>query len=181
MGFDAIEEDILELTNKIAEERIVQARKKAEELREEAENLIRAEDKLSDDETEKIIQQIRQTADASAKFEIKKIELSTKREVLDQVFAKTKEKIESLDDKTLENLTKILIDDAEKEIEVETIFCNERAKKWIPKKFKTKTENMLGGVIAENKDGTIRVDNRFETLLDEVRRDALKKIAKTVF
>ena len=180
MGLEQIEKEIVEIKNKEASKMIEEANTKALEIKEETENKIAEEDKRSEDETEKLLDQIKQSFEAIAKFEIKRTELSSKKEIIEQVFEKTIEKINSLDDKTAEKLTKILLDDAKNEIDVKTIYCNEKTKKIIPKEFKVKTEEMIGGIIAENSDGTIRVDNRFETILEEVRRDALKKIAKGV-
>lgn len=180
MGLDTIEKEIVDITNKIALKKVDEARNKSEEIKKETEDKIIAENKQSDEETENLLEQMRLSFEALAKFEIKKTELGAKREIIEKVFEKTREKIESLDDKTLEKITKRLLEKAENEIEVETVYCNEKAKKWISKQFKIKTEDMLGGIMAETKDGKIRVDNRFEIILEEVRKDALKKIAKTV-
>lgn len=180
MGLENIEKSIVEITNKKASQMIDEAMRKASEIKEETENKIKEEDITSKNETEKLIEQLKQSFEALAKFEIKRTELSTKKEIIEKIFEKTVLKIETLDDKTLEKLTKKLLNDAKNEIDVKIVYCNEETKKWVPKEFKVKTEEMLGGIMAENNDGTIRVDNRFETILEEVRKDALKKIAKGV-
>ena len=180
MGLETIEKDIIEITNKLASEKIQEAKLKSEELINDTKSKIDSEDKKSEEETDALLDQMKQAFEAMAKFEIKKTELTSKKEIIEKVFEQTVKKIEDLDDKTLEKLTKKLLEEAKKEIDVEVIYCNEKTKKWIPKEFKVKQEKMLGGIIAETKDGTIRVDNRFETILEEVRRDALKKIAKAV-
>ena len=40
---------------------------------------------------------------------------------------------------------------------------------------------MLGGLIAENKEKTIRVDYRFETMLESIKEKELQGINKLLF
>ena len=181
MAIEAIQEEIMGLAEKEAERQIAQAMKKAEEIRQETNTTLSLEDKKGETETDSLIEQLKQAIEASAKFEIKKLELTSKKDMINNVFDKATEKIMSLDEKTHERLTKILLKDAEKEIDIGKIICNEKTKKYLPKEFQIKTEEMIGGIIAESKDGTLRVDNRYETILEEIRRDALKKIAKSMF
>ncbi len=181
MGIEAIQEEIVNETNKMAEEKIAEASRKSQEIKDATLNLISEEDRKAEKETSDLIESIKNALLAGAKFEVKKIELSSKKEMINRVFEKATEKISSLDLKAQEELTLSLLESAKKEISVAKIICNEKTKRWIPKEFKVETQDMLGGILAETADGTLRVDNRFETIIEEVRKDALKKIAKAIF
>jgi len=180
MGLEAIQEEILEETSHIGAMQIEEARKKAEAIKEDTRKLIEEENRKNEAEIESLIAQIKSAIEAKAKFEIKKLELNSKKEIIDQIFKKAEEKIRSLDPKIEEGLIKTLLADAKSEIDVATILCNEKTKRYMPSNMHVKVTGMAGGLIAENKDGTIRVDNRFETILAEVRKNALKNIAKSI-
>lgn len=180
MGIEAVQEEIISLTQKIGEEKIESAAKKANEIKNETLKIITEEDEKAKKETEYLIEQLKKLLDAQVKFEIRKIELKSKKELLTKIFEKAKEKINSFDDKTQERLTMILLDEANKEIEVRLVICNKKTSKWIPKNFDIQIEEMNGGLITETKDGTLRVDNSYETILEKVRKDALKKIVKDI-
>lgn len=181
MGLEEIQEEVIRQTEKIGAEKVAQATKKAEEIKQETKELIAEEERKAEKETEALIKQLKIAIEAATKFEIKKMELTSKKETIEQVFEKAKQKISELDEKTQERLTNILLFESQREIQVSKIFCNKKTTKWMPKNFEVHHAENSGGVIAENKDGTLRVDNTFETILEEVRKDALKKIAKSIF
>ncbi len=181
MGIESVREEILNLAEKEAAEKIAQAQNKAKAIENEAVSEIEAQNRKTDAEIEALMSSIAHMMEASVKFELKKIELSGKKEMLDKVFENAVKKIETLDDKTQNALTNILLKDAMSQIDVAHVICNEKTKKWLPKSFDIKTQDMLGGVIAETRDTKLRVDNRYETILEEIRREALKKIAHKIF
>ncbi|MBR9690574.1 hypothetical protein GOV08_02715 [Candidatus Woesearchaeota archaeon] len=181
MGLGAIQKEILRIVQGQAKEKISEATSIADEIRGKTATKVEEQKEKYAKETEDFMKQLKELIESSAKFEVKKQELISKKEIISKVFKKTEELIDSLDDKTLEELTSILLKDAKKQIDVKYVFCNEKTKKWIPTGITAKTQPMLGGLIAENSDQTLRVDNSFETIIEEVRKDALREIVKGLF
>ena len=88
-----------------------------------------------------------------------------------------------------EKLYQSLLKKAEKEIDVYAVYVNKSdfdvvksiAKSILKNKESIKEEEILGGIIAENKDGTIRVDYSFDSLLEEFRQKSLADISEKLF
>ena len=49
------------------------------------------------------------------------------------------------------------------------------------KEFNAKAVDIIGGLIAENKDGTVRVDYGFDTMLQNIKENELQSINKVLF
>ncbi|MFC1754733.1 V-type ATP synthase subunit E family protein, partial [Thermoproteota archaeon] len=76
-----------------------------------------------------------------------------------------------------------LVDQAKKEIEVEYVYANRNDQKIIDRipGVKFREGDFSGGIIAENKDGSIRVDYSFEELLDSIEKENMQEIAAKLF
>ena len=73
-----------------------------------------------------------------------------------------------------------LLEKAKNDIEVEKIYCNKKDLKLL-KEFNAEAMDMTGGLIAENKDGTVRVDYSFDTMLQTIKENELQSINKVLF
>ncbi|MEK6876839.1 MAG: V-type ATP synthase subunit E family protein, partial [Nanoarchaeota archaeon] len=60
------------------------------------------------------------------------------------------------------------------------VYCNKNDAKLV-KGFKAESSDITGGLIAENADGTVRVDYSFDTMLQNVKENELQKISKILF
>lgn len=183
MGLETIQKEILEIVENIAKENVDEALKEAENIVNIANET--AEKNKADEsiKAENIIDNIKIISKASAKFEVKKLHLISKKDVIINIFKTTKNKIKALDAKTEKKLTLILLKDAQKQMDVKYVLCNEKASKWIKsdKNIKVKIIDILGGIVAENKDKKLRIDNSFETILEDIRKESLYKIAKGIY
>ena len=69
---------------------------------------------------------------------------------------------------------------AKNDIEVAKIYCNKKDLK-VLKDFKAEAADITGGLIAENKEGTVRVDYSFDTMLQNIKENELQSINKVLF
>ncbi len=180
MGLEAVKEEILNSAKEQSNSLLAEARKEANKIMREAENKIEEMKEKNDLETKKILDMIKRQELASAELENKKMILEAKKQVIENVFSEAKKKLESLDDKKREAYVKKLLEKAKSDIEVAHVYCNKRDIKFL-KDFNAETAEIIGGLIAENKEKTIRVDYSFETLLQSIKENELQDINKMLF
>lgn len=121
---------------------------------------------------------------SATELDNKKIILSAKKEILDTVKKETLKRLGTLSKEKNEALLNAMFLRATKEIQNGYVYCNERDKAFVEKIMKFKfagTINCIGGLLFENEDNTLRIDYRFESILEEVWRDSLKTVAEAVF
>ena len=180
MGLEAIKEEILSNAKEQANSSIAEARKEANRIMKEAERKIEEMKEKSDIEIKKMLDAIKRQELASAELENKKMLLEAKKQIIEGVFIEAKKRLENLDDKKRESHLKKLLERAKNDIEIEYVYCNKRDTKFL-KGFNVETANIIGGLIAENKERTIRVDYSFETLLQSIKENELQNINKLLF
>ncbi len=121
---------------------------------------------------------------ASAKLQCKRIELDSKKEIIDKVFDKLRQKVMMLDDKTKKNIYEKMIKKAANEMPARYVYANAKDKtlvKSVASGLEVKEAPILGGVIVEDKDQNVRIDCTFESVLEEVRNESLKDVSKVLF
>ena len=122
---------------------------------------------------------------ASAKLQCKRIELDSRKEIIDKVFDKLREKVMMLDDKTKKNIYEKMIKNAVCELsDARYVYANAKDRsivKSVAAGLEVKEADILGGVIVEDKDQNVRIDCTFESVLDDVRDESLKDISKVLF
>ena len=180
MGLETVKDEIMNSAKEQSNSSISEARKEANRIIKEAEKKIEDMKEKSEAETKKLIDTIKRQELASAELENKKILLEAKKQIIENVFAESRKKLENLDDKRREEILKKLLEKAKNEIEVANIYCNKKDSKFL-KVFNVGNVDIIGGLIAENKERTIRVDNSFETMLESIKEKELQNINKILF
>ena len=181
MGFESVKKEVLGMAKEKADTSISVATKKAEDILNETRKQVSIILESRKKEVATLIDQIKSDGYAKANFEVKRMELGSIKSLIDLIFKRTVEGILNLDEKTKKELTLKLLDNAEKQIEVDIIFCNKNTEKYIPKKYKVKIVDNLGGIIAQTKDSNVRIDNTFDSILEQVRKEELYNITKNIF
>ncbi len=122
---------------------------------------------------------------ASAKLQCKRIELDSRKDIIDKVFDKLREKVMMLDDKTKKKIYEKMIKKAVLEMaDAKYAYVNSKDTglvKSIASGLEIKEADILGGVIVEDKDQNVRIDGTFESVLEDVRDESLKDISKVLF
>lgn len=180
MGLEAVKEEIIRNAKEQETALIAEARKETSRIMKEAEKKIEEMKEKSDAETKRVIETIKKQELASIKLESKKMLLETKKNVIEKVFIEARKRLESLDDEKREIYIKKLLEKAKNDIEAVNIYCNKKDLKLL-KDFEAEAVGIIGGLIAENKDRTIRVDYSFETMLQSIKENELQTVNKILF
>ena len=180
MGLEAVKEEILGNAKEQANSLLAEGRREASRLIKDAEKKIEEIKSKAEEATKKSCEIIKRQELASADLEIKKITSETKKQIIENLFAEVRRKLESLDDKKRDGYLKKLIERAKKDIEVSFVYCNKKDSKFL-KGINPEEINIIGGIIAENKDRTIRVDYTFESMLQSIKENELQNMNKITF
>jgi V/A-type H+-transporting ATPase subunit E len=190
MSLDTVAEDIRE-----------EARARAEEIRAEAED--RADDVVADAEAEaetirsersaeveREVEQEREQSLSSAKLEAKQSRLEARRDLLEEVREDVEAAVAGLEGDERETLTRELLDDAADEFDGGSVRVSGRADDQELLEsiladydgFEYAGEyDCLGGVVVESDASRIRVNNTFDSVLDDVWEDNLRNVSERLF
>ena len=180
MGLEAVKEEVIRYAKEQEMSLLAEARKEAGKITRDAEKKIEEIREKSEAEAKKMIETIKRQAIASADMESRKTMLDAKKQVIESAFAEAKKRIESSSDSKRETWMKKILERAGKEIEIAHVYCNKKDAKFV-KGLKAEEAGMSGGLIAENREGTIRVDYTFETILESIKDNELQNINKLLF
>ena len=180
MSLETVKDEIIRDAKNQEESLIAEARKETIRLIDEAEKKVVGLKEKSDAETKRIIDLIRKQELASAELENKKMLLEAKKELIDKVFNEVQKKVEGLDKKKRGEYMNKLLEKCKKDIDVENVYCNEKDLD-LAKNLNAESADIMGGIIAENKEKTIRVDYCFDTVLENIKEDELQNINKILF
>ena len=183
MGLEIVKEEILSSAKSQATALIAEARKEANKIMKEAEKKIEEMKEKSEAETKRILDTIKRQELTSAELENKKILLESKKQVIEGIFSEAKKRLEKLDDKKREEYTKKLFEKIRLDIEPQYIYCSKKDAKFLKGLNVEPIDiiNISGGLIAENKEKTIRVDYSFDTMLQSIKEGELENINKILF
>lgn len=180
MGLETVKEEILNSAKEQSNSLIAEARKEANSIMKEAEKKIEEMREKNESETKRMTEIIKKQESASADLENKKMLLEAKKQIIESVFIEARKKLESLDDKKREAYLKKLLEKAKNDIEIAYVYCNKKDSKFL-KGFNVETVDVIGGLMAENREKTVRVDYSFETILEIIKENELQNISKTLF
>lgn len=180
MGLESVKEEIIRNAKKHEESLIDEAREEARHIIEKARKESMELREKSDAETKKALDIIKRQEAASAELESKKMLLEAKKKIIDLAFAEAQKKLEKMEQKKREAIVRALLEKAGKEIGIGIVYCNKKDAKSI-KGYKAEETEIIGGLIAENTDGTVRVDYSFDSMLQSVKESHLQEINKSLF
>ena len=179
-----------------------EARARAEEIREEGES--RADEIVSEaeadaeeivrqreEEVEAQIDEEREQALSSAKLTAKQKRLEARRDALEQVREQLEARIADIDGERREELTASLIENAAAEFDDDAtveVYGREDDEELLTELLAdyegwsvAGTEDCLGGVVVESESSRVSVDNTFDSVIEAVWDDELKRISEHLF
>jgi len=180
MGLENLTGDIISDAKSEVDKILAEAYKEAENIEKETEQLRKALQKESEERIEKKKQMIERQVKASLELEKKRLTMNAQREILDKVFKKVEYQIQHMDAKKKSVGLKKLLEKGKKDLPVHTVYCKKEDAKFF-KNAHVKSEEMLGGCILENKEATVRIDFRFESLLEQCKEEELQHMYKLLF
>jgi V/A-type H+-transporting ATPase subunit E len=118
---------------------------------------------------------------SSANLEVKRSELNVHKDLLEQARIKLMEKIKNLPQKDNEAMLKKLLEPYN--LKDMKVFSNKRDEAFVSSLAPNYGGNLdiMGGVVVESKDGTLRYDLTYETLAREVFGSQMKEVSKILF
>jgi V/A-type H+-transporting ATPase subunit E len=191
MSLDTVVEDIRDEARARAEEIRAEGDERAEEIVSEAEQEADDIREEAEREVEKTIEQEREQKLSSAKLEAKQERLEARREVLEEVRDDVEAQIADISGDEREELTRTLLDGAAEEFdEADTVRVHGREDdQELLESVVADYDGFevgdpvdcLGGVVVESEESRVRVDNTFDSVLEDVWDDNLREISARLF
>ena len=191
MSLDTVVEDIREEAHARAEEIREEAESRAEEIESAAETDATEIREGAEREVEREIEQLREQRLSSAKLEAKQERLEARREVLGEVRERVEDALVDLDADTREELTRSLLDAASVEfddgddVSVYGRADDEALLESILEEYDgyayAGERDCLGGVVVESEGTRVRVNNTFDSILEDVWEENLREISTRLF
>jgi V/A-type H+-transporting ATPase subunit E len=191
MSLDTVVEDIRNEARARREEIIEAAEAEADEIVADAE--ADAEETLAaaGEEAEREIEREREQRLSSAKLEAKQERLEARRDALDDVRERVEERVAGIEADRREDLTRALVEAAAAEFDEDasvSIYgraADEQLLERILADYDgwsyAGERECLGGVVAESRTSRVRVNNTFDSVLDDVWEDNLREISDILF
>ena len=180
MGLEAVKEEVIRYAKEQETALLAEARREAGKIAKEAEKKVEEMKEKSEADFKKMAETIKRQATASAELENRKMILEAKKQIIDAVFAEAQKKLESLSDSKREAWMKKLLEKAGKEFGIAHVYCNKKDAKLV-KGLNAEPAAIIGGLIAENREKTIRIDYSFETFLETIKNNELQNVNKLLF
>ena len=191
MSLDTVVADIREEAQARAEELRESAETRADRIIADAEDDAEAIRETAEREVDREIDQLRERRLSSAQLEAKQERLEARRDVLDEVRAAVEDELAGLDGDTRESLTRTLLSAASVEFETdESVSVYGRAAdhellESILEEYDgwsvAGERDCLGGVVVESETSRIRVNNTFDSILEDVWEENLREISDRLF
>jgi len=185
MGLETVIQDILERGKRETDAILSQGKAECDAIRQDAQKKIELKREERMKEVEKIIARLRQQEISSAHLDAKKIRLNAQKDLLEEVKVRAFKALSNLPQDKNHAFLKALVGKASRELNIGNIYCNEKDAnlvKIMSGHFKFGgTINCIGGVVVESLDKTILLDYRYETILEEIWIDAMKKVSDILF
>ncbi|WP_435127476.1 V-type ATP synthase subunit E [Halobaculum sp. D14] len=191
MSLDTVVEDIREEARARAEDIREEGDERAAEIVDDAEEEAERIVEQREQQVEREIEQEREQTLSSAKLEAKQERLEARRDVLEEVREATEDAIADIDGDRRAELTRTLVDAAAAEFEDEasvSVYCREDDQELVEDVIESYdgwsvagTTDCLGGVVVESETSRLRVNNTFDSLLEDVWEDSLKELSDRLF
>src|SRR3989344_4189861 len=173
MGLEEVKEDIIRNAKEQERALAEESKKEIARIVKEAENKVEKTIERSNAEIKKAIEAIKKQELASAELENKKRLLDAKKQLIEKVFAEVNKRLESLDKKKREIYIKKLLEKSKNEIEIGHIYCNKKDMEFL-KNSNAEAIDIIGGLITENKEKTVRINYSFEAILENIKENELQ-------
>ncbi len=191
MSLDTVVEDIREEAHARAEDIREEGETRAEEIESaaeaDAEEIVESANAKADAE----IEQLREQRLSSAKLEAKQKRLEARRDVLAEVREAVESELASLEGDTREELTEALLDAASVEFDAGddvSVYGREDDQTLIESIIEeyegyeyAGSYDCLGGVVVESDQSRVRVNNTFDSVLEDVWEENLREISSRLF
>ena len=177
MSIDNVKKEIISDAKKKAEVMIKEAERQKKEMLADAEHKASKVKEELEVSSKKTIDAYDARVEVEASSAVNRKKLSAEQEIIDTTFKEALEEMEKLSVAKKKTYYQKLITNAKKSFEFEKVLCA-KADVSILKENKAEETNIKGGVILVGEGEETRLDLSFTTLINEIKRDDLDKVAK---
>lgn len=191
MSLETVVEDIRDEARARAEDIRSEGEERYEEIVSEAERDAEEIETEAEREVERAIEQEREQKLSSAKLEAKQERLVARREILEEVNDAVEARIADISGEEREELTRTLLDAAAGEFddsETVRVYGREEDAELLEsivddyEGFEVGDPvDCLGGVVVESDESRVRVNNTFDSILEDVWEDNLREFSARLF
>ena len=184
MGLEKLVEDILQKGRERANEIIREGETERDEQVRSADEGIRRTREKAEKKTDAHIAQMEQHELSSAELESRKTLLAAQREVLEDLKDRSLAELANYPEDKRRMLYDKLFAKAKGILGDCVVYSNKADSAWLKPPagvVKGGVIDCAGGLVFESKDGSVRLDYRFETMLDEVWNDKMSEIYSQLF
>jgi vacuolar-type H+-ATPase subunit E/Vma4 len=180
MSLQNVKEEIVSQASQEAEKVLDQARQDASEVSQKAKLEVSDYKKQAEENFAKMQEATERKMLAAARFDAQRLIMNSKKELVDEVIENVKKNLANLTKTDRKKFLQGLLVKAKKEIDVSVVRVNKNDTSLITG-VKTSNTNISGGLIAENKEGTISVDLSVEELLETAKSDLVVELSGVLF
>lgn len=184
MALDKVVGEILESARKDANQLLAAGEKERGSILQQASENIAAKRAERQRQLEDSVRRMKQQEVSSAELDAKRIILNAKKEVLDRTFQEAMGEINRMSDSERSRLYGKILGMGISVIPKPKVYCprgDARLVSSMPGVGSVQEREMGPGLILESADGTVLLDYRFKTILDEVWEKELKNISSILF
>ncbi len=185
MGLENVIQDILDRGKRDSDAIIAQGTSEADATRMEAQRKVDAKRDARMKEVERASARMKQQEISSAHLDAKKVRLNAQKDLLDEVKLRAFKALGNLPQEKNFACLKALIAKAGREFSIGNIYCNEKDASFVKissTHFKfAGTINCIGGIVVESIDKTVTLDYRYETILEDLWTNSMKKVSDILF
>ena len=181
MSLDTVVEDIRDDARARADDIRAEGERRADEIVSEAEADAEEIIEKAEQDAQQEIEREREQRLSSAKLEAKQARLEARREALQEVREQAEDAVAAIDGDEREELTRTLLDAAATEFEdaaTVDVYGRDGDADLLESILETEC---LGGVVVEAEGSRVRVNNTFDSVLEDVWEDNLKTISEELF
>jgi len=178
MGLSEVKQEVLAQAEKQSEEILAQARAEAAEISRKAEEELKEFKMEAEKHHEQLSAGMEKKLLATAHADAQRLVLDVKKTAFEVVLANVKEELANLNKTQKSKFLNGLRKKAEQEIKVSTVFLSKDDQKIISK---AKTAEISGGLIAENKEGTISINLSVEEILTNLQAEVTLEMNEVLF
>ncbi len=184
MGLEKVVEEILKRGEDKRKEIISTGEKERDDQIRAAQKRIEESRMKADARTKSAIAQMEQQELSSAELESKREILESEKQVMEELKEQVLEELEKYPEDRKRKLYSKLIDNAKKELGPCGVYANRKDSALLKLPSGMTYAGQIetrGGLVFESKDGTVRLDYRFESMIDDVWNEKMRDIYKKLF
>ena len=184
MSLDKIADEILGNASKEADKIVKDAENERSRILLEADQKIENMRKAEEKELQESIERMKRQEISSAELDAKKIVLNKRKDILNRTLEEMLAELSEMDANEKGGIYKNIVDQGSKVIPSPKVLCPIGEKNLLADvdgMGKLTETDMESGLILESKDGTVRLDFRFRTILEGIWDQDLKEISNILF